>query len=125
MRPPLARSCTSRERLSTACRPIAGGSPVTCRAYFATPGKFHLLGLVGGTVWAAGSVLNFIASGKVTVAVGYAFGTGGVLVAALWGVFVWKEFAGAPRRSYVYLLAMFALFLAGIAVIGYAMPSSR
>jgi glucose uptake protein len=100
--------------------PIAGGPPVAGAEYFHAPAKFHLLGLIGGAVWGLGGVLNFIASEKVSVAIGYAFGTGGVLVAALWGVFLWKEFAGAPRRSYYYLLAMFVLFLAGIAVIGYA-----
>ena len=64
--------------------------------------------------------MNFIAAGKVSMAVGYAFGTGGTLVAAAWGVFVWKEFRGAPLRSYFYLLGMFVLFVAGIAVIAYA-----
>jgi glucose uptake protein len=101
-------------------RPIAGGPPVAMAEYFRAPAKFHLLGLIGGAAWGVGSVLNFIASGKVGMAVAYAFGTGGVLVAALWGVFLWREFVGAPRRSYLYLLAMFVLFLAGIAVIGYA-----
>jgi glucose uptake protein len=60
------------------------------------------------------------------VAISYAFGTGATLVAAVWGVFLWKEFKGAPSRSYWYLLGMFVLFLAGIAVIAWAkstMPS--
>ena len=101
-------------------RPIAGGPPVAGAEYFRAPARFHLLGLAGGAIWGLGGVLNFIASGRVGMAIAYAFGTGAVLVAALWGVFLWKEFAGAPRRSYYYLLAMFVLFLAGIAVIGYA-----
>ncbi len=107
-------------------RPIAGGEPVTFAQFFAAPVGYHALGILGGAVWAAGSVFNFIAGDKVSVAMSYSFGMGGVLVAALWGVLVWKEFRGAPRRSYWYLLGMFVLFLAGIAVIAWAkstMPS--
>ncbi len=100
--------------------PIAGGPPVTMGQFFKTPLKFHVLGILGGAVWAGGAVMNFIASSKVSVAIGYSFGTGATLVAAFWGVCVWKEFQGAPRRSYVYLVAMFVLFLAGIGVIAYA-----
>jgi glucose uptake protein len=101
-------------------RPVAGGPPVSLAQYFGAPVKYHALGLVGGAVWAAGSVFNFVAAGKVGVAISYAFGTGGTLVAVLWGIFVWKEFRGAPRRSYVYLASMFAAFLAGITVIAWA-----
>ena len=100
-------------------RPIAGGPPVTFAEFFAAPLRFHFLGALGGAVWAAGGVLNFIAGGKVSVAVSYAFGTGGTLIAAIWGVFLWREFRGAPRRCYGYLAAMFVLFLAGIAVIAW------
>ncbi|GAG45133.1 unnamed protein product, partial [marine sediment metagenome] len=100
--------------------PIAGGPAVTFSQYVRTSARFHVLGLASGVIWATGTVCNFIAAGKVGMAVGYAFGAGGTLVAALWGVFVWKEFRGAPLRAYVYLLAMFVLFIAGIVVIAYA-----
>jgi glucose uptake protein len=49
-------------------------------------------------------------------AVSYALGTGATLVAALWGVLLWKEFRGAPARSYWRLAGMFVAFLAGIVV---------
>ncbi|MBN1396207.1 MAG: hypothetical protein JW959_14385 [Pirellulales bacterium] len=101
-------------------RPIAGGEPVSFAEYFSAPVGFHALGLLGGAVWAAGTVLNSIAGDNVSVAVSYAFGMGGVPVAALWGVFVWKEFRNAPKRSYWFLLGMFVLFIAGVAVIAWA-----
>ncbi len=97
--------------------PIAGGTPLRLGEFFAAPLSYHALGLLGGAIWATGAVLNFIASGKVGVAVGYAFGSGGTLVAALWGVFIWKEFRGTPSRAYYFLAAMFVLFIAGITVI--------
>jgi glucose uptake protein len=104
-------------------RPIAGGAPVTFGQYFTAPGRHHALGIVGGIVWASGCVFNFIAGGKVSVAISYAFGTGATLVAVLWGLFVWQEFRGAPRLSFACLAVMFALFLLGIAVIGHAKAS--
>ena len=100
--------------------PIAGEQPVPMSDWFTAPKQFHLWGILGGGIWAVGGVLNFIAGDKVSMAVGYAFGAGGTLVAAAWGVFVWREFKNAPTRAYVYLALMFILFIAGISVIGYA-----
>lgn len=101
-------------------RPIGGGEPVTFSQFFRAPVRFHVFGLLGGMVWAAGTVSNFVAGGKVSVAISYAFGGGATIVTALWGIFLWKEFDGAPRRSYWYLLGMLATFLAGIAIIAWA-----
>ena len=100
--------------------PIGGGEPVTFGHFFAAPSKFHVFGLLGGIVWAAGTVSNFVAGGKVSVAISYAFGGGATIVTALWGIFLWKEFQGAPRRSYWYLLGMLVSFVAGIMVIAWA-----
>lgn len=100
--------------------PIAGEQPVPMRDWFKAPKRFHLWGILGGAIWAVGGVLNFIAGDKVSMAVGYAFGAGGTLVAVAWGVFVWREFKNAPKRAYIYLALMFILFIGGISVIGYA-----
>jgi glucose uptake protein len=101
-------------------RPIAGGEPVSLRQYYTAPMKFHLFGILGGIVWAAGTVANFVAGGKVSVAISYSFGGGATIVTALWGIFLWKEFQGAPRRSYWFLFGMGLSFLAGVAVIAWA-----
>jgi glucose uptake protein len=50
----------------------------------------------------------------VGTALAYAIGQSNPLVAALWGVFVWKEFRGAPRRSQILVGAMFALYVGGL-----------
>jgi glucose uptake protein len=100
--------------------PIGGGAPVSFSQFFSAPVRFHIFGLVGGIVWAAGTVSNFVAGGKVSVAISYAFGGGATIVTALWGIFLWKEFQGAPRRSYWYLFGMLIAFVAGIAVIAWA-----
>lgn len=94
------------------------GAPVLPSSYFAlgTP-RLHAVGILGGTIWNIGMALSLVASGKAGTAVSYGLGQGATLVAALWGILVWKEFKGAPRRAHKLNLAMFVLFVAGLALI--------
>jgi glucose uptake protein len=39
------------------------------------------------------------------------------MISAAWGVFVWKEFSGAPKGTNKLLAAMFTLFIVGLALI--------
>ena len=100
-------------------KPISG-EPTSIKAYF--KGKFyiHWVGILGGFIWAIGNSLNLIAAGKAGAAISYGLGQGATLVAALWGVFIWREFKGAPKSTNVMLLVMFVFFLAGIISIIFA-----
>lgn len=93
------------------------GEPVTYKQYFAGDFKTHLVGVLGGCIWALGTSLNYISAGTAGAAVSYALGQGAPMVAAIWGVFIWKEFRGAPRKVYWLLGMMFLLFVAGLASI--------
>jgi glucose uptake protein len=42
------------------------------------------------------------------------------MVSACWGVFVWREFAGAPRQAKTFLVLMFIFFLAGLGAVALA-----
>src|ERR1017187_5526982 len=42
------------------------------------------------------------------------------MVSALWGLLLWKEFAGADSRVKALLLIMFVLFIAGLAMVSVA-----
>jgi glucose uptake protein len=53
-------------------------------------------------------------------AVSYAIGQGATMVSALWGVFVWREFASAPPQSRRLVPWMFLFFLAGLTAIAVA-----
>jgi glucose uptake protein len=93
------------------------GEPVSYSQYFKGSFKTHLVGVLGGCIWCLGTALSYITAGKAGAAVSYALGQGAPMVAAIWGVFIWKEFKGAGKGVYGLLAAMFCLFVAGLALI--------
>lgn len=103
-------------------RPIYG-SPVGFGEYFRNGPRNHMLGLLGGITWALGGCFNFIAAGFVGVPISYAIGQSAPLIAAGWGVFVWHEFNGAPRRAWLALVGMFVCYVAAISTIALAYRS--
>lgn len=93
------------------------GPPVSIGDYFGGNLTTHLTGVLGGAIWSIGITSSFIAVGAAGPAVSYALSNAAPVVAILWGVFVWKEFAGAPRRVNAQLAVMFVCFLAGLVLI--------
>lgn len=93
------------------------GERVYYREYFRGSFKTHLTGMLGGAVWCLGTAFSYIASGQAGAAISYALGQGAPMIAAIWGVFIWKEFKGADRKTNLLLTMMFLLFVAGLAAI--------
>jgi len=93
------------------------GKPVSYKAYFSGRMSLHLVGILGGVIWGLGTALSYIAAGKAGAAVSYALGQGAPMVAALWGIFIWKEFKGASRSVEWLLGLMFVFFLLGLGAI--------
>lgn len=91
--------------------------PVTYSDYFNGNLKTHFVGLLGGTIWALGTLLSYIAAGKAGAAISYALGQGAPMIAAIWGVFIWKEFKGAKKQTNLLLGLMFLLFVSGLTLI--------
>ncbi|MDX9882989.1 MAG: GRP family sugar transporter [Prolixibacteraceae bacterium] len=100
-------------------KPISG-EPTNYKAWFKGKFSIHLVGILGGLIWGVGNSLNLIAAGKAGAAISYGLGQGATLVAALWGVFIWKEFKNSPKGTNGMLALMFVLFMAGIISIIYA-----
>ncbi len=94
------------------------GDPVPFGDYF-TKGnlRLHLIGILGGIIWNIGMSLNILASGTATPAVSYGLGQGATMVAALWGVFIWKEFKSAPAGTNKLLGIMFVFYAVGLALL--------
>lgn len=98
-------------------RPFVG-APVRYGDYF-TRGtvRLHLIGIVGGAIWSLGMSLSILANNAAGAALSYGLGQGATLVAALWGVFVWREFKEAPKGTNGVLAAMFFFFILGLGVL--------
>lgn len=98
-------------------KPISGNK-VSYKDYFkqGSP-KLHLIGIIGGAIWCIGMLLNMIAAGKAGFAISYGLGQGATMIAAIWGVFIWKEFKNAPKGTNGLIALMFLLFIAGISLI--------
>ena len=94
------------------------GSPVPFGDYF-TKGnlRLHLVGILGGVIWNIGMSFSIIASTKAGAALSYGLGQGATMIGAFWGVFIWKEFKGAPQGTSGLLAAMFLFYLLGLAVL--------
>jgi glucose uptake protein len=101
------------------------GKPISMLEYFHGTFKQHLLGIAGGLIWCAGTVANFAAAStpkevQVGPAVSYAIGQGATMISALWGLLVWKEFAGAGKNVRLLLAIMLLLFIVGLTLISIA-----
>ena len=101
------------------------GKPVYFGDYFKGTSKQHLLGVAGGAIWYLGAITNFVAASapseiNVGPAVSYALGQGATMISALWGLLLWKEFAGASARVKTLLCAMLLLFLIGLIFVSIA-----
>jgi glucose uptake protein len=96
------------------------GKPVDFSGYFKGPMSGHVLGLLGGAIWGTGMVFNLVAASFTGVAISYAIGQSAPMVAALWGVFAWKEFAGAGSRAKWYLVGMFVFYCFAILLVAKA-----
>lgn len=96
------------------------GEPVNFSEFFQGPASGHLLGLFGGVIWGTGMVFNLVAANFTGVAISYAIGQSAPVVAALWGVLAWKEFAGAGSRAKLYLVLMFVFYAFAILLVARA-----
>lgn len=96
------------------------GQPVGYMQYIKGNFQSHVTGIFGGMIWCVGMAFSIIASDKAGPAISYGLGQGAVLVAAVWGVFIWKEFKGAPAGTNPLLYLMFAFFIAGLGLLIYS-----
>ncbi|WP_422082262.1 GRP family sugar transporter [Ulvibacterium sp.] len=97
-------------------KPVEGAA-VSFKDYLAGSGRSHLMGILGGVIWCVGMSFSILASDKAGPAISYGLGQGATVVAALWGIFVWKEFKGAPKGVSGMLNAMLLLYIVGLGLI--------
>jgi len=101
------------------------GRPVEMPEYFRGRGSTHILGWLGGIIWAAGMLACWVLASapeeaRPSPGTTFALLQSAPLVTALWGVFVWKEFKQGDARSIAHLTVMLFLFLAGLVMLALA-----
>jgi glucose uptake protein len=96
------------------------GEPVKMGEWFKGGSKTHLLGMLGGAIWCLGNSVSFMSVGAASPAISYGLSNSAPVVAAIWGIFVWKEFKGAPKGTNLLLGLMFGCYLIGLALIVYS-----
>lgn len=92
--------------------PQAGRPP-----YLAGTLTDHFWGIVGGMIWAVGMTFSIIAFGKAGPAISYGLGQGATMVAAFWGVFIWREFREAPPGTRPLIGLMFVAYAIGLGLL--------
>jgi len=111
--------CTAVVNPFFMARPVQG-EPVKMAEWFRGSSSTHLLGMLGGGIWCLGNSVSFMAVGSASPAISYGLSNSAPVVAALWGIFVWKEFMDAPKGTNLLLSLMFACYLAGLVFIVYS-----
>jgi len=105
------------------------GDPLEIADYFKAEIKNHILGVLAGAVWGIGALASYVVatpkreihpSGLVTM-----LGQAAPLVAALWGLLLWKEFKGGDTRVKAFGAVMLVLFAGGLAFFSYAAVSVK
>jgi glucose uptake protein len=97
-------------------RPFVGTS-TSYAAYFRGSGRDHFIGILGGLIWMVGMSFSILASEKAGPAISYGLGQGATVVAALWGIYIWREFRAAPKGTSPLLNAMLLCYIVGLALI--------
>ena len=93
------------------------GDLVTYQHYFSGSFRNHITGVLGGSIWCLGMSFSIIASGKAGPAISYGLGQGATIIAATWGIFIWKEFRGAPKGTQPILGIMLLFYLIGLGLL--------
>jgi glucose uptake protein len=103
-------------------KPLTAGQPVNMGDYLKGRTSWHVWGILGGMIWCTGAVLNFVASHAHIIgpAISYAIGQGATMISAIWGVFIWREFANAPAGARKLIPLMFLFFVVGLGAVAVA-----
>lgn len=98
-------------------KPFTGDKATYSEYFRGGSAGIHMVGILGGIIWCLGMSLSIIASGSAGFAISYGLGQGATMVAAFWGVFIWKEFKAAPQGTNRLLGLMFVFYIIGLVLI--------
>ena len=106
------------------------GEPLEVLEIFKSTPRQHLLGMAGGLVWCTGMVASLVALGapvdaRMSAGAGYFMAQAFALIAALWGILLWKELKGGELRIKTLAVCTFLFFVCGLLLIAQGLPIGR
>ena len=99
-------------------------APLSNRQYTRGSAREHASGVLAGLVFGTGLVNILLAADLAGMAAAGAIGQANPLVAALWGILVWKEFRGAAPRTWMLVAVMLALYTSGLVLLGMSLKTA-
>jgi len=93
------------------------GKPLSIGDYLKGGRRDHFWGMIGGAIWCIGNIVSFMAASSASPAISYGLSNAAPVVAAFWGIFVWKEFKDAPTGTPRLLSLMFLFYIIGLTMI--------
>jgi glucose uptake protein len=101
------------------------GEPGQIRGYFGGDTRQHAVGILGGALLGGGLLAGLLAAGAPRVMqpgriAEYALDHTALLIAAVWGLLVWREFKGSSHRVRMMVVAMLVLLVAGVGMVAVA-----
>lgn len=96
------------------------GEPGVLSGYRLGGRRWHVFGLLAGLVWCIGTFANFVSAKMVGMAISWGIGSGAPMVGALWGIILWREFAGSRRKAKVLIAVSMILYTAGVIAVATA-----
>jgi glucose uptake protein len=101
------------------------GDPLEIADFLKQKPKLHLLGLLAGMMWCAGTLANWVSGGappeaRLSRTAGVGLSGAGILLATLWGLAVWKDLREARTAGRVMAAVMVLLLAGGLALLSMA-----
>ncbi len=101
------------------------GEPLEIGDFLNQKPLLHLFGVLAGVVWCAGTLADWAAAAappeaQVARTVGLGLSQGGIVVATLWGLLVWKDLREAKTVGRVMAVVMVLLLGGGLALLSLA-----
>ena len=100
--------------------PLTGDTRLPLKSYFSVPWKSRAFSYFGALVWTIGTTFYFLSAKTLGFPISYSLGQSAPLISVVVGILVWKEFRGATKKTWVFLVSMFVCYVAAISLIANA-----